>query len=192
MSDNDADMTRLWRKITDNQRLYLMNLTAPYAERVPQSACIVAGRALDKMGIGRDTQKARTLAAWAREHGYAQFEGKSWTFTEPTQRPWSGRIDQARLAELAEAGWYATQIAKELNVSREAVRQAARRLGLTLAPKPKKPRPEKAPRVLRRDRIVFQVSSDERAAIQQAASRRGLDTSAYLRELCAAAGQAPE
>lgn len=191
------DKAELWCNLTDNQRLCLINQVVPHHQRVRQSSFITGYRALERRGV--TPAMYRELATWALEQGlakftgtpaerYAQYADGQWTFTAP-DRPKRGRIDPARLAELAQAGHYATAIAEQLGVTREAVRQAANRQGLTLARKPKRARPVKQPRVYppkRTNHINIAVSDAELAAIKQSAALRGLRVSAYLREVCAA------
>lgn len=191
------DLDRLWRKLSNNQRIYILNESVPPNRKVRQSHFINAGRSLARIGLTQQHQ-LRMVGQWAQEHGYACQDGPpqrtiwrgekpvpTWTFHTPEVKPRS-RIDPDRLTELAAAGHYAADIAKKLGVSREAVRVAAKRHGLTIQRKPTKPRPPRHPRVLRPERLVFHVSTDELAAIRQAAAQRNLQVSTYLRELCTA------
>jgi hypothetical protein len=184
---DDVTPTRLWRKLSDNQRLHLMN-ELPGVERVRTSNFVVAGRVLDRLGLFDRTSYHRTmlsaegesLARWAVDHGYAQRTDTGWRFHVP-EAPRRSRIDRNQIVELAEKGLHAAAIADELGVSREAVRQAAQRHNLTLPPKPRKPRAALPPRVVRGERVGFAVTAAELATIQQAAASAGLSVSAYLR-----------
>lgn len=196
----DQHRAQLWRKLTPNQRLFLMNETAPREQRVNLSHNVVAGRAIRRLGLEYQTPTARykltpaahELAGWAKEHGYARHDNGTWVFSEPPPGRRRGRVDPDRLVQLAASGLYPAEIAKHLGVTREAVRQAAKREGLTLPRKPKKPAPSRQPRVLRPNRLAFCVSEDELAAIEQAATRQGVSVSAYLRQCCGAATEAVE
>lgn len=139
MSDSTI-MLRLWRKLSDNQRLLVVNGATHPDRRVEHSKVIVAMRALDRLHLidhGHGTwalsPMARALGCWAQEHGYARRQGNTWVFHSPG--PVRRRIDPARLAELVTAGHYCSSIAEQLGVSDEAVYMAARRHGLTLARK---------------------------------------------------------
>lgn len=189
----EEDMARLWRKLSDNQRLYLMNQTAPPGQRCPHSDFIVAARALRKHGL-EGTVRITRLTEWARAHGYARQDGPevaygrttvpTWTFSLP---PRQRRVDSGRLAQLVADGHQAAAIAEHLAVSRQAVYQALSRDGLTLAPRPKKPnavrppRAPRAPRALRPKTVAFKVSESELKAIQEAAARQSATVAAYLR-----------
>jgi len=138
-----ADFARIWHKLTDNQRLYLINATVPREQRVPQSQTIMAMKALgrrelmiEKYGNWTIKPEARELIAWTIEHGYANYTDGSWEFTAPELAPrYKRKIDIAELAKLAADGYYAAEIARRLGVTREAVRQAARRAGIALPPR---------------------------------------------------------
>lgn len=190
----EPELSQLWRKLTHNQRLLLINQVVPHDVQVRQAHFIAAARGLERRGVSEST--GRAVADWALSQGYAQFVGTpsrgyaqwpdgQWTLTTPSPPRKRGRVDPDRLAELTAAGCYAAEIAEKLGVTREAVRLAAKRHGLTLARKPLKPKPVKQPRVLHPHRLVFAVSDDELSAIQEAAAQRGLTISAYLREVCA-------
>lgn len=185
MSDDPlAYPARAWRKLTNNQRTYLMNAQLPRHERTPQSTFIVAIRAIDRMQLqGRN---GRVLAAWALERGHARRVGDRWEFTSPDVTPRT-QIDEGRVAEMVNAGTPVAEIAQQLGCSRAAVYLIVKRLGLTLTPRPRRepatPRRERDA-VPRKERVVFQVNGEELAAIQQAAAARQLSVSAYLRALC--------
>jgi hypothetical protein len=184
---DDVTLARLWRKLSDNQRLHLVN-ELPGIRRVQTSDFVVAGRVLDRLGLfarpsylTRLSKEGEELARWAVENGYARRTDTGWDIHAP-EAPRRSRIDRNRLAELAEKGLHAAAIAAELNVTREAVRQAAQRHNLTLSPKSVKPKPApRPPRVVRRERLVVAVTADELATIQQAAASAGLSVSTYLR-----------
>jgi len=180
---------RLWRVLSDNQRLLLMNHTVPPERRVRSSHFLAAGRALERMGLaggqGYDwgpTHEARQLASWARELGYAQWDGKGWTFTTPDWKRY-GRIDPERLAELAAEGLYAAEIARRLDVSRQGVVMAAQRHGLTLPPKPKKPKPLRRDRVLHTEHLAVKLTEVDMEGVRKLATADGLTVSAWVREL---------
>ncbi len=180
-------MTQTWCKLSNNQRLYLINSTVPYGERDPQPASIVAGRALRRLGLKTNygpslTPQGAALSEWARNEGYAERDGGRWVFHEPENSRWQ-KIDPTHFAELVAAGHYATEIAEKLGVSRQAISIAARRQGLTPARKPTKPVPARPPRVHRPHILSLRVSTDERAAIQKAAAEQGLSVASYLRKV---------
>lgn len=191
-----SDMERLWLKLSDNQRLRLMNDTLPWGKQVSEPYYIAASRALDRLGL--TGSRAQALAEWAHEHGFARQDGPavrgtsrnqrvpSWTFRapEPSRR---SLIDPTRLAELVDEGQSASAVAAEFGVTRSAVYLAVKRQGLALAPRPRKQKAPRPRRVLRPRHVTFCVSVDEHAAIQRAAARRDLKVSGYLRELLCAA-----
>jgi hypothetical protein len=79
-------------------------------------------------------------------------------------------IDPAVLADLAEQGHYAAEIARKLGVSREAVRQAAKRYGIELE--------GKDPRCCY---LHLSFTKTEWRAACQAAERAGVPVNAYVR-----------
>jgi predicted DNA binding CopG/RHH family protein len=179
----------LWRKLSDNQRLLLMNKTAPPAQRVHQSHAITACKALIRLGLAQEDgyhwwlqPEAEALAAWAREHGCAQWDGAGWKFSAPEVAR-QGRIDPEHLADLVAAGLHGAEIARRLGVSRQGVAVAAERQGLTLAPLAKKPKRPKLNRVPRTKHLTFMVSEGELAAIRNASANDGITVSAWIREI---------
>lgn len=184
------DSEGLWRKLSDNQRLYLVNAVVPPNLRQDQSAAVVAGRSLDRLGLTRSSAAGRQLVQWALTQGYARHVQGRWVFTAPAPRPRTfGRIiDPEKLVELIEAGHYGSEIARRLGVTREAVRLAAQRRGLELPRRQRKPRPKRQPkprreRVVREVQVSFRVSAAEREAVKRAATQRGMTVAAYLREV---------
>lgn len=183
------DWARLWCKLTNNQRLLLINETVPRELQVRQSHNIVAIRALTRKGLIQDgyawslTFEARELTAWAVEQGYARYSDGTWLFSEPEYG--FNRVDRNRLEALVAIGYHGAEIARRLKVSREAVSKAAKRYGLTLPHKPKKtpaaktPRP---PRIKRTKTIMLRLTEEELAAIKNAAVEAQLSVSAHLRK----------
>lgn len=152
---NEDRWPTVWRKLTTNQRIYVMNHSGARGEReVPQSAVIVAGRALRRLGLA--DHEVTALGVWARAEGYAVRDGPevstggwppqtvpTWSFTAPP--PATRKIDPYLLAAFAADGHYAAAIAQRIGVTREAVRAAAKRQGLTLANGREGPRPARMP-----------------------------------------------
>lgn len=186
-----AELAALWRRLSDNQRVHLMNQTMPERDQENIQHFIMAAKALDRRGLmapGRGlTREGEALANWAAENGHARLDGKRWMFSTP-ERPRYRRIDEARLLELAAAGWHGSAIAAELGVSRQLVSLAAKRAGATLAPRPKKEKVAKTPRarvrVERPKRLLVRVSVEEFDEVRREAERRQVSVSEYLRQVC--------